>query len=286
MAWTTLIDTGALAARLGDPTLAIIDCRYNLDNEAWGAREYRSAHIPGAAYAHLAHDLAGAKTGTNGRHPLPDVNALRRTFGRLGIGRGIQVVAYDQDTGMYASRLWWLLRWLGHDAVAVLDGGFAKWIAEGRPTTSGEEQRATRAFTGTPRDHLSMNADEVAAVMGAPGWRLVDARAPERFRGETEPIDKVAGHIPGAVNHFFKWNLDERSTFRPADAVRKRLHDSIGDVRPDHVVVYCGSGVTACHNLLALEHAGLHGAKLYPGSWSEWSSDPSRPIERSTDSAS
>src|SRR5947209_6878021 len=188
MAWTTLIDTGALAARLGDSSLAIIDCRYNLDNEAWGAREYRSAHIPGAAYAHLGHDLAGAKTGTNGRHPLPDVNALRRTFGRLGIARDIQVVAYDQDTGMYASRLWWLLRWLGHDAVAVLDGGLAKWMAEGRPTGSGAERREPRAFSGSPRAGMAIDLDAVASRIGSSDMRLVDARAPERYRGETEPI--------------------------------------------------------------------------------------------------
>src|SRR5713101_4113542 len=189
MAWTTLIDTGALAARLEDLALAIIDCRYNLDNEAWGAREYRSAHIPGAAYAHLGHDLAGAKTGTNGRHPLPDVNALRRTFGRLGIGRGIQVVAYDQDTGMYASRLWWLLRWLGHDAVAVLDGGFARWLADERPTKSGDERNAQREFSGAPRPGQALSADEVGALTRNPDWRIVDARAPERYRGEEEPID-------------------------------------------------------------------------------------------------
>src|SRR5436190_20484933 len=279
MSFSTLISTAALADRLDDPTWVVVDCRFALDDTSWGEREYETRHIPGAAYAHLDRDLSGPKSGTNGRHPLPDPGALAATFGRLGITRDVQVVAYDQDTGMFASRLWWLLRWLGHEAVAVLDGGFAKWIAEGRPTTSGDDQRAAPAFIGTPRSDLSMNADEVAAVMHAPDWRLVDARAPERFRGETEPIDKVAGHIPGAVNHFFKWNLDERSTFRPADAVRQRLRDSIGDIRPDHIVVYCGSGVTACHNLLALEHAGLHGAKLYPGSWSEWSADPALPME-------
>src|SRR5438552_10151299 len=187
MAWTTLVDTGALAARLGDQALAIIDCRYNLDNEAWGAREYRSAHIPGAAYAHLGHDLAGAKTGTNGRHPLPDVNALRRTFGRLGIARDIQVVAYDQDTGMYASRLWWLLRWFGHDAVAVLDGGFAKWIAEGRPVSTRATARDAAAFHPAFRTDMTVTIDEVAAHAHDAGWRVIDSRAPERYRGEIEP---------------------------------------------------------------------------------------------------
>ncbi len=279
-AFKTLIDTDILAAHLADPAFAIVDCRQNLDDETWGRREYEARHISGARYAHLGHDLAGAKTGTNGRHPLPDAAELGRTFGRLGIGSGVQVVAYDQDSGMYASRLWWLLRWLGHDAPAVLDGGFAKWIAEGRPTTSGEERGIPRVFAGTPRPGQIMSAGDVAGVLHSAEWRLVDARAPERYRGETEPIDKVAGHIPGAANHFFKWNLDERGTFRSPEAIRSKVRESVGDIPPERMICYCGSGVTACHNLLAFEHAGLHGAKLYPGSWSEWSSDPSRPIER------
>jgi len=281
MAWTTLIAADALEGCLGDADVAILDCRYNLDNERWGAQEYVSRHIPGAAYVHLGHDLAGVKTGANGRHPLPDPDALKRTFGRLGIGSGVQVVAYDQDTGMYASRAWWLLRWMGHDSVAVLDGGFARWTAEGRPTTSGEEQRAARAFNGSPRAGWTMSVEEVARLTRSREWRLVDARAPQRYRGETEPIDRVAGHIPGAVNHFFQWNLDERGAFRAPEELRARLRRAIGDVPADRVISYCGSGVTACHNLLALEHAGVRGAKLYPGSWSEWSSDPSRPVERS-----
>ena len=283
MTWTTLVGTNALAERLDDPALVIVDCRYDLEHEAWGREAYADAHLPGAVYAHLEHDLSGAKTGKNGRHPLPEAGALRETFGRLGIDGTVQVVAYDQDAGMYASRLWWLLRWLGHDAVAVLDGGLAKWIDERRLTTSGAGggARAARVFTGAPRPGVSLNADEVAAVMHAAEWRLVDARAPERYRGETEPIDPVAGRIPGAVNHFFKDNLTDRGTFRSPDEIRARLRDSIGDVAPHHIVCYCGSGVTACHNLLALEHVGLHGATLYPGSWSEWSSDPQRPQERS-----
>lgn len=279
MAFTTLITTDALALHHGDPAFAIVDCRYSLDNEAWGAQEYIRRHIPGAVYAHLGHDLAGAKTGTNGRHPLPSPDALARTFGRLGISSGTQVVAYDQDTGMYASRLWWLLRWMGHDAAAVLDGGFAKWIAEGRATSAGEERREPRDFTGTPREGWTMDADGVAAVAHKADWRVVDARAPERYRGETEPIDRVAGHIPGAVNHCYKSNLNEQGTFQTPEEIRALLKPTIGDVRADRIVCYCGSGVTACHNLLALEHAGMRGAKLYPGSWSEWSSDPSRPVE-------
>lgn len=280
MAYTTLISTDVLAKHLDDPAFTIVDCRYSLDNERWGEEEYNARHIPGALYAHLGHDLAGPKTGTNGRHPLPRPDALRQVFGALGIASGVQVVAYDQDTGMFASRLWWLLRWMGHDAVAVLDGGFAKWIAEKRPTRSGAERHAARAFSGAPRPGWTMSADDVAAVMERKDWRIVDARAPERYRGEIEPIDRVAGHIPHAANHFYKWNLDAAGTFRTPEELRAALKESIGETPADRVISYCGSGVTACHNLLALEHAGLPGARLYPGSWSEWSSDASRPVER------
>jgi thiosulfate/3-mercaptopyruvate sulfurtransferase len=280
MAFRTLISTSVLAARLNDPAFCVIDCRYKLDDEGWGGREYTIAHIPGAAYAHLGHDLAGPKTGTNGRHPLPDPHTFAQTLGRLGVTSGTQVVAYDQDNGMYASRLWWLLRWMGHREVAVLDGGLAKWRAEQRPTASGPEQHQAREFAGAANDAMAIDAAHLASLVGATGWRLVDARAPERFRGDSEPIDKVGGHIPGAVNHFFQWNLAEDGTFRSPEQLRERVRESIGDVPADRVVCYCGSGVTACHNLLALEHAGVTGAKLYPGSWSEWSSDPSRAVER------
>jgi thiosulfate/3-mercaptopyruvate sulfurtransferase len=279
MAFTTLISTDALGHHLDDPAIVIVDCRFRLDDEAWGQREYSAAHIPGAVYAHLDRDLSAPRTGTNGRHPLPDPNAMARTLGRLGITSGVQVVAYDQDNGMFASRLWWTLRWLGHDAAAVLDGGFAKWQSEGRATKRGDQQRAPREFAVKPRIGMATDAAGVARVMNRPDWRLVDARAPERYRGETEPIDKLPGHIPGAANHFFQWNLDDRGTFRSPEDLRERFSTALGGIAPEHVVCYCGSGVTACHNLLALERAGLMGAKLYPGSWSEWSSDPARPIE-------
>jgi thiosulfate/3-mercaptopyruvate sulfurtransferase len=211
---------------------------------------------------------------------LPDPHVLARTFSRLGIASGVQAVAYDQENGIYASRLWWLMRWLGHDAVAVLDGGFAKWKAEGRATSSGADHRQPREFSGSPRADMSVGVDEVASHVGTSDWRLVDARAPERYRGETEPIDRTPGHIPGAANHFFQWNLDQHGLFRTPEELRTRMKDSLGEASADRVVCYCGSGVTACHNLLALEHAGLKGARLYAGSWSEWSSDPSRPVER------
>jgi thiosulfate/3-mercaptopyruvate sulfurtransferase len=300
---TTLVDTATLADHLtarhdfhhgrpGDPAWIVIDCRFRLDDTAWGAREYAASHVSGAAYAHLDHDLSGAKTGTNGRHPLPDVDVFRQFAGGLGIGPGVQVVAYDQDNGMFASRLWWLLRWIGHSAVAVLDGGFAKWQRESRPTSTDAAQavhtmniaaaRSPHVDDGliAPRAELVVTADEVAAHMNDPDWRLLDARAPERYRGETEPLDRLPGHIPGAANHFFKLNVDDQGVFLPREELRANLLAAIDNTPTDRVVCYCGSGVTACHNVLALEHAGLHGAKLYPGSWSEWVSDPDRPIER------
>jgi len=280
MSFRTLISTAALALHLDDPAFVIVDCRYKLDDESWGEREYTNLHISGAVYAHLGRDLSGPKSGTNGRHPLPDPRVLAETFGRLGIESGMQVVAYDQDNSMYASRLWWLLRWLGHDAVAVLDGGLKKWVAEDRPTKGEVEHRARRTFSGLPRPDMAIDATTVAALKDNTDWKLVDARAPERYRGETEPIDATPGHIPGAVNHFFQGNLDERGIFRSPEELRAKFGAVLGSrVDSARVVCYCGSGVTACHNLLALEHAGLKGAKLYPGSWSEWSSDPSRPIE-------
>jgi thiosulfate/3-mercaptopyruvate sulfurtransferase len=280
MPFTTLISATELDAEMASGACVVVDCRFDLANVDWGRGEYAASHIPGAVYAHLDNDLSGPKTGTNGRHPLPAPDALRRTLSRLGIGDETQVVAYDEGSGMYASRLWWLLRWVGHESVAVLDGGFAKWTAEGRPTTLGDEQNAPRVFTGWPRAELTVDADTVAALAVDRDWRVVDARAPERYRGEVEPLDRIAGHIPGAVNHFYKSNLTEGGVFRSPSELRQMLGAATENVPPDHVVCYCGSGVTACHNLLALEHAGLHGAKLYPGSWSEWSSNAARAVER------
>ena len=282
MAHTTLVDTASLAAHIGDPRWAVVDCRSVLTDTGWGAREYLARHIPGAVYAHLESDLSGAVSGRNGRHPLPDPAALARTLGGFGIADGTQVVAYDQDNGMFASRLWWLLRWMGHHEVAVLDGGFARWIAEQRPTSSGPETRPAQAFTGSPRADMVAGVEEVARLSASRSAPLIDARAPERYRGEIEPIDRVPGHIPGAINDHFMQNVDERGMFRSPDVLRARLTGVLGGARPDEAVCYCGSGVTACHSLLALELAGLPGARLYPGSWSEWSSDPSRPVEPRT----
>jgi len=284
---TTIVSTDLLASRLevrlkpdttpGD--WAIVDCRFDLQNVQWGRDQYRIAHIPGAVYAHLNDDLSGAVDGSNGRHPLPAIDVLAATLGRHGIDRSTQVVVYDQDTGSYASRLWWLLRYLGHDAVAVLDGGWAKWAREQRPTRSGDETRPSTIFMPSPRAQLTVGLADVIAHIGDSQRVLVDARAAERFEGRSETIDRVAGHIPGAVNHFFKQNLGADGTMLPAETLRANFERVLGGHAPGDAVMYCGSGVTACQNLLAMEHAGLRGAGLYVGSWSEWSSDPSRPIE-------
>jgi thiosulfate/3-mercaptopyruvate sulfurtransferase len=274
--YRTLLSTDDLAAHLGDAEWAVIDCRSDLANESWGQEQYRASHIPGAVYASLSHDLAGPKTGTNGRHPLPSAESMRAIFGRWGIAPATQVVVYDQDTGMFAARLWWMLRYMEHDAVSVLDGGFAKWTREGRPTRAGDEQRPAATFSGTPREAMRQTVEQLQQ----PGTSriLVDARAPERYEGRNEPLDRVPGHIPGARNYFFKQNLSSEGTMLPPEQLRAQLSGVLGGTPANEATMYCGSGVTACHNLLALEHAGMPGAKLYVGSWSEWSSDPSRPV--------
>lgn len=278
MTYTTLISTDTLARHL-DGSWAIVDCRYDLQQPSRGREQYRAGHIPGAVYASLSHDLAASPTGRNGRHPLPSPAAMADTFGRLGISNDTQVVAYDGVTGMFASRLWWMLRYLGHDAVAVLDGGWAKWTREGRAIRAGDEARSPVSFTGQPRDQLRVDVADVKASLASSALLLVDARAPERFEGTTEPLDRVAGHIPGAVNHYYAQNVTVDGTLRPADELREPFTRLIGHRPPDQIVMYCGSGVSACHNLLALEHAGIRGARLYPGSWSEWAADPGRPVE-------
>jgi thiosulfate/3-mercaptopyruvate sulfurtransferase len=279
VSFRTILSTDVLASQLGE-AWAIVDCRYDLQNESWGHEQYRAAHIPGAVYVSLGEDMAAPRTGQNGRHPLPSVEALTTLFGRLGISRDTQVVAYDQDNGMYASRLWWSLRYLGHDAVAVLDGGWAKWVREGRPTTSGEERRGATSFEANARPEMRLSVEDVSARLTDPSMLLVDARAPERFEGRNETIDRAAGHIPGAANHFFKTNLADDATMLAADKLRESLGRTLMGRNPTEVVMYCGSGVTACQNLLAMEHAGMPGARLYVGSWSEWSADPSRPTEK------
>ena len=276
---TTLVDGATLAARLGDPAWVVVDCRHDLADPAAGEAAYARGHIPGAVFLQLAPALAAAKNGRNGRHPLPQLAPLAAALGRAGIGPGVQVVAYDDCGGMMAGRLWWLLRWLGHEAVALLDGGLSAWTAAGGALSTVMPEPAARTFTPAPRDWV-LDADQVLAGLGRPDRVIVDARAPDRFRGENESIDPVGGHIPGARNRFFRDNLGPDGRFKPADQLRQEWTEALAGFAPEQVVHQCGSGVSACHNLLAMEIAGLPGARLYAGSWSEWCADPARPVER------
>lgn len=278
---TTLISTDVLAEHLVSPSWLIADCRYNLNDASWGLAQYETAHIPGAVFIDVAHDLAGRRTGTNGRHPLPPVEDMTTTFGRLGIADDVQVIAYDQDAGAFASRLWWMLRYLGHDAVAVLDGGFAKWTREGRPVRGGVETRRSGTFTPRLRKEMRVTVDETLAHLGDPSVLLIDARSPDRYAGKPDPLDTIYGHIPGARNRYYRDNVTDAGTMRSGRELRTDFEKVLAGNPAGHAVMYCGSGITACHNLLAMEHAGLRGARLFAGSWSEWESDPNRPVERS-----
>jgi thiosulfate/3-mercaptopyruvate sulfurtransferase len=282
MNYTTLISTEELAQHLGDPDWAIIDCRFALADTGLGRREYRQAHIPGAVYAHLDEDLSGPVTpGVTGRHPLPAVEAISRKLSEWGIGPGVQVAAYDGSGGaIAAARLWWLLHWLDHPAAAVLDGGWQAWQAEGRPIRTGEETRPAQSFTPGLRNELLASAGEVEEISHDRSYRLLDARAHDRYLGQNETIDPVAGHIPGAVSAPYAGNLTPQGKFRPAEELRQRYLQLLGEVSPERAVIYCGSGVTAAHNLLAMAHAGLGLARMYAGSWSEWITNSEHPIER------
>ena len=276
----TLISTDELAARLDDPSLALFDVRHELTSpESWGENEYKASHVPRAIFLHLDRDLSAPKNGHNGRHPLPTPEACAALFSRVGIDASKQVVVYDQGSGSFASRLWWMLRWVGHEAVAVLDGGFAKWTREKRPVTAEViEPVATRFVVKNVTPTVSSSG--VEASLSRHTLLLVDARAPERFRGEVEPIDPVAGHIPGAVNRPASLNLTAGGVFKPAATLRTEFAALLGGRTHADVVHHCGSGVTACANILAMEIAGLHGTRLYPGSWSEWIAKRERPIAK------
>jgi thiosulfate/3-mercaptopyruvate sulfurtransferase len=278
MALTTLVSTDRLADHLGDPGWRIIDCRFNLSQPEAGATGYRAGHIPGALYAHLDRDLSGPVTPESGRHPLPDPAHLAATFSAWGIGPDTQVVCYDQQASAIAARLWWLLRWLGHDAVAVLDGGLKQWLAEGRTLGTDVPQVEPVAFVGEPGPGRIIDTDTLASDAASGNHLLIDVRAPERFRGEVEPLDTRAGHIPGAVNLPYAINLDANERYLPPDELKALYAPVIGSTPPDACALMCGSGVTACHSLLALEIAGIRGARLYAGSWSEWIRDPARPV--------
>ena len=265
---------------MNDPTVVIVDCRHDLAKLNWGREEYQLAHIPGARFLHIDADLSAKLTGRNGRHPLPEAAAFAQTLGRIGISNATQVVAYDAQGGMFAARLWWMLRhWLGHEAVAVLDGGLDAWKKEGQALTAELPAVTPATYTlKTPRNVV--DTAFVLAHLEQPAMTLVDARAADRFRGENETMDPVGGHIPGARNRFFKDNLDASGKFKSPGVLREEFRAVLGGTPPDEVVHQCGSGVTACHNVLAMNVAGLNGGRLYAGSWSEWCSDPARPMAK------
>lgn len=281
MNWTTLVSCEDLAAQLGAPGLIVVDARFVLaggDAEA-GERAWRSSHLPGAGYVHLDRDLSDhRKPASQGRHPLPDADAFCATLERLGVTADHQVVVYDAvDGAMAAARFWWLMKLLGHARVAVLDGGFARWSALGLPLATDAPPVARGSYHGRFDAAQIASVEEVMQRMAAPAGSLLDARAPERFRGDVEPLDRVAGHIPGALNRPYAENLVD-GRFRPAPELQREFSDLLHGCGSDEVILSCGSGVTACHNLLAMEHAGLHGARVYAGSWSGWVSDASRPV--------
>lgn len=280
MIFSTLVSTDELARHLDDPNWIAFDCRHDLAEPGAGERDYARSHVPGARFLHVDRDLAGPRSGKNGRHPLPDPEVFIAKLGAAGVDNGKQVIVYDAQGGAMCARLWWMLRfWLGHDACAVLDGGWGKWLREGHPTTSEIPVILAATLHATARD-VAVDARFVLAAMGSSRCLLLDARAPERYRGDAETIDPVAGHVPGARNRFFRDNLAPDGTFKPAAALRAEYESLLNGVAPGNVVHHCGSGVSACHNVLAMAHAGFAPGRLYVGSWSEWCADPSRPVAR------
>lgn len=277
---TTLLSPAELAPHLENPDWLVVDCRFDLARPQAGAEAYEAGHIAGAVYAHLDRDLSGPLTPTSGRHPLPAPERFAATLSGWGVTADTQVVAYDADTGAYAARLWWMLRWVGHRKIAVLDGGFKAWRSAGLPVSSDIPVRPASNFIARPDRTLWLDAAQVAERVQQGDWRLLDARAPERFAGEVEPLDSVAGHVPGARNHPFATSMDSEGRFLPAAQLRERLAGSQAGVADGNTIAMCGSGVTACHLLLAMEAAGKSGAKLYAGSWSEWIRDPSRGVAK------
>lgn len=279
MNWTTLVSAETLAAALGQPGLVLVDCRHALADPDAGERAHAASHLPGAGFAHLDRDLSDhRKPASLGRHPLPEPAAFSALLGRVGITPGAQVVAYDAaDGALAAARLWWLLKLCGHERVAVLDGGVARWQSLGLPLDTSPAPPSVAPYPARFDAGRIVGTDEVLARLGEPAGWLLDARAPERFRGDVEPLDPVAGHIPGARNRPFAANLSQ-GRMLPPDVLKGQFQALLGGRRPEEVVLSCGSGVTACHNLLAMAHAGLPGARIYAPSWSGWVSDPSRPV--------
>lgn len=278
-AFTTLIDSQILHENLQKPDWVIVDCRFSLAQPQLGAQLYRYGHLSHARYAHLDADLSNRVTDFTGRHPLPDVRVLTEKLGKWGISNHTQIIAYDEGNGSMAARFWWLLRWLGHEKVAVLNGGISHWQKNYELTTVLPKITST-FFRTYLHDSLRLNASQVENALAQKAICLIDARLPERYRGEFEPIDCIAGHIPYALNHPFQTNLADNGLFLSPEQLRAEFETLIGEYAPENVVHYCGSGVTACHNVLAMEYAGLLGSKLYAGSWSEWIRNPNHAVSK------
>ena len=276
----TLVDVPTLYANLGRPDWRVVDCRFSLAQPQAGVRAYAEGHVPGAVYAHLERDLSGPVTALSGRHPLPAPEQLAEVFAAWGIDASVQVVAYDDAQGAMAARLWWLLRWLGHPAVAVLDGGLQAWEQAGKPISAAAVRWPPRKFRPRRSSAAAVDVAQLQRGLAEGTTALVDARAEGRFRGDEEPIDAVAGHVPGASNRPYTRNLDPQGRFLQAQQLRADFEQQLRGTAPGTVVHMCGSGVTACHNLLAMEGAGLEGSRLYAGSWSEWIRDAERPVAR------
>lgn len=271
----SLIDAREFESARGAPDWIVVDCRYDLSDTGAGFRNYLQGHVPGAQYAHLHDDLSGAPSTDHGRHPLPTPARLTQVFSGLGIAHGSQVIVYDDACGSIACRLWWMLQYMGHRKAAVLDGGWRAWLELGVVPEQGEVHVPAAQFKGTPNRGMLVELENVGRLP-----LLLDSRDPARYSGETETMDPVAGHIPGAHNYFWKRNLDAAGRFLPARRLRQQLLASYGATDPAKVTFYCGSGVTACHNVLAATAAGLPMPGLYVGSWSEWCADPARPVAR------
>ena len=280
--FTSLINVNDLA-QLATPEWRVFDCRFSLAAPLFGRQAYAAGHLPGAFFLDLEEDLSGPVTGRNGRHPLPAPGLLADKLGSLGVGDQTQVVAYDDAGGMFAARLWWLLRWLGHSQVAVLNGGLQAWVSSSHPLSAETPEAHAAAFTLKLQNGMKVDADYVQHHLGSPEMLLIDARSPDRYRGENETLDPVGGHIPGAINRFFKDNLGPDGCFKQASELQEEYGQFLKGGDAHTAVLQCGSGVTACHNLLAMEAAGLDGARLYAGSWSEWCADPARPVATGPD---
>jgi thiosulfate/3-mercaptopyruvate sulfurtransferase len=277
---STVVSTEQLAQHLDDTEWIVFDCRFTLTNTEAGLHAYQLSHIPGARYAHLETDLSGPVTEKSGRHPLPEVSALSEKLSRWGVDGNKQIIVYDDSFGAMAVKMWWLLRWLGHKNVALLDGGLPKWLKEKRAVTAELPQIFQTKFIAKLNDEILANVAEVDNARQERCRLLIDARPEQRFTGEREPLDKLAGHIPGAINWVFDENLDFDGTYLPAEELREAYLKLLNGVKPEQVIHTCGSGVTACHNMLAMEIAGMCGGKLYAGSWSEWITDPARPLAK------